>query len=130
MGPTKCTLCYDRLKGGMEPACAKACPTDSIIFGELPDLHARAAKRVELLHAQGADHAYLYGAPGSPGATGDLGHLHAFFLLTDRPEVYNLPAHPTRAATRVLPSLMAGIATAVLLTAAAFGFLAMYPFGA
>src|SRR5439155_19654639 len=24
----KCTLCYDRTKGGHEPACAKACPTD------------------------------------------------------------------------------------------------------
>ena len=24
----KCTLCYDRLKGGLEPACAKACPTE------------------------------------------------------------------------------------------------------
>src|SRR5256886_2863445 len=23
----KCTLCYDRLKDGMEPACAQACPT-------------------------------------------------------------------------------------------------------
>src|SRR5919201_970427 len=31
----KCTLCYDRLKGGHEPACAKACPTDSIQFGPL-----------------------------------------------------------------------------------------------
>lgn len=125
----KCTLCYDRLKGGLEPACAKSCPTNSIQFGELSVLHERAAKRVESLHAQGADHAYLYGTPGSPGATGDLGHLHAFFLLTDRPEVYNLPSHPSRAATRVLPSLIAGISTAVLLTVAAFGFLAIYSVG-
>src|ERR671933_1904187 len=29
----KCTLCYDRLKDEHEPACAKACPTDSIQFG-------------------------------------------------------------------------------------------------
>ena len=29
----KCTLCYDRLKDELEPACAKACPTDSIQFG-------------------------------------------------------------------------------------------------
>ena len=49
----KCTLCYDRLKGGLEPACAKACPTDSIQFGELSDLHARAHRRVAALHEQG-----------------------------------------------------------------------------
>src|SRR3954447_20976621 len=98
----KCTLCYDRLKGGLEPACAKSCPTNSIQFGELSDLHERAAKRVAALHAQGAPDAYLYGAPGAPGATGGLRHLHAFFLLTDRPETYNLPSHPSRGAIRVL----------------------------
>src|SRR5215475_14202721 len=98
----KCTLCYDRLKGGLEPACAKACPTDSIQFGELSDLHARAQQRVRSLHRAGATDAYLYGAPGTPGATGDLNHLHAFFLLTARPEVYNLPAAPSRSAARVL----------------------------
>src|ERR1700712_899323 len=43
----KCTLCYDRMKGGFEPACAKSCPTNSIQFGELDDLDARAHKRVE-----------------------------------------------------------------------------------
>jgi formate dehydrogenase iron-sulfur subunit len=119
----KCTLCYDRLKGGLEPACAKSCPTNSIQFGELSDLHERAAKRVAALHAQGAPDAYLYGAPGAPGATGGLRHLHAFFLLTDRPETYNLPSHPSRGAIRVLPSLVAGLATALVLSCAAFGFL-------
>ena len=98
----KCTLCYDRLKGGLEPACAKSCPTDSIQFGELRDLQQRVPRaRVEELHERGVDSAYLYGAPGAPGATGGLGHLNAFFLLTDRPEVYNLPAAPTRASRRV-----------------------------
>jgi formate dehydrogenase iron-sulfur subunit len=120
----KCTLCYDRMKGGLEPACAKACPTNSIQFGELSELHDRANKRVASLHEQGAEDAYVYGAPGTPGATGGLNHLHAFFLLTDRPEVYNLPAHPWRGATRVWPGLLSGLATAILLTAAAFGFLA------
>jgi formate dehydrogenase iron-sulfur subunit len=119
----KCTLCYDRLKSGLEPACAKSCPTDSIQFGELPDLHQRAHDRVQSLHGQGATDAYLYGAPGTPGATGNLQHLHAFFLLTDRPEVYNLPSHPSRGADRVLPSLVAGLTTAILLTGAAFLFL-------
>ena len=106
----KCTLCYDRLKGGLEPACAKACPTDSIQFGELSDLQDRAHARVERLHEAGLGSAYLYGVPDSPGATGGLGHLNAFFLLTERPETYNLPAAPTRASRRVAPSLLSGLA--------------------
>ena len=120
----KCTLCYDRLKGGLEPACAKSCPTDSIQFGELHDLHARAAARVDALHALGRTDAYLYGAPGAPGSTGGLEHLHAFFLLTAPPEVYNLPHSPTRPANRVMPSLMSGLAAMAGLAAlaiAAFG---------
>jgi formate dehydrogenase iron-sulfur subunit len=115
----KCTLCYDRLKGGLEPACAKSCPTDSIQFGELHDLQERARKRLEHLHAAGVDSAYLYGVPGAPGATGDLGHLNAFFLLTERPETYNLPAAPTRASNRVMPSLVSGLATVAGLALAA-----------
>ena len=120
----KCTLCYDRLKGGLEPACAKSCPTDSIQFGELSDLHARAEKRVEALHGLGVTNAYLYGTPGAPGATGGLEHLNAFFLLTERPETYNLPAAPTRASNRVAPSLASGllaVAGLALAAAAAFG---------
>jgi formate dehydrogenase iron-sulfur subunit len=113
----KCTLCYDRLKGGLEPACAKSCPTDSIQFGELDELHARAAARVEALHRIGRSEAYLYGAPNTPGATGDLEHLHAFFLLTAAPEVYNLPRAPTRPANRTIPSLMSGLAAMAALAA-------------
>lgn len=121
----KCTLCYDRLKGGLEPACAKACPTDSIQFGELTDLHRRAVDRVDALHEQGIAESYLYGAPGCAGATGGLRHLHAFFLLIDRPEVYNLPAAPSRAANRVLPSLIWGLTTAIVLTGVTFIALAL-----
>ena len=115
----KCTLCYDRLKGGLEPACAKSCPTDSIQFGELEVLQARAQERVEHLHQRGVGSAYLYGTPGAPGATGGLGHLNAFFLLTDRPEVYNLPVAPTRPSNRVAPSLFTGLAAMAGLALAA-----------
>jgi formate dehydrogenase iron-sulfur subunit len=62
----KCTLCYDRLKGGFEPACAKACPTDSIRFGELAELHELARRRLASLHEVGVETAYLYGAPDAP----------------------------------------------------------------
>jgi formate dehydrogenase iron-sulfur subunit len=120
----KCTLCYDRLKGGLEPACAKSCPTDSIQFGELDELHARAHRRVEALHAKGAKNAYLYGAPGTPGATGGLQQLNAFFLLTAAPETYNLPRAPSRPAERVGPSLAAGLATVAGLALASVAFFA------
>src|SRR4051812_23747471 len=120
----KCTLCYDRLKGGLEPACAKACPTESIQFGEIPELHERARRRVEQLHDLGATDAYLYGTPGAPGATGDLRELNAFFLLTDRPEVYNLPLAPTRASNRTGPSLAAGLTAMAGLTLVAAAILA------
>jgi formate dehydrogenase iron-sulfur subunit len=88
----KCTLCYDRQKDGMEPACAKACPTDSIQFGDVEELKERARKRVEVLHEKGLKEAYLYGADAAsqPGTGG----LNAFFLLLDKPEVYNLPPDP------------------------------------
>ena len=49
----KCTLCYDRLQGGLEPACSKACPTESIQFGTISELRDRAQKRVEQLHQAG-----------------------------------------------------------------------------
>jgi formate dehydrogenase iron-sulfur subunit len=107
----KCTLCYDRLKGGLEPACAKSCPTDSIQFGEVAELHQRAHERLEHLHSIGVETAYLYGTPGAPGATGGLEHLNAFFLLTAPPETYNLPRAPTRPANRVAPSFLSGLAT-------------------
>ncbi len=120
----KCTLCYDRLKGGLEPACAQACPTESIQFGELGDLHRNAQARVQQLHALGRGEAYLYGTPGSPGATGGIGELNAFFLLTDQPELYNLPAEPTLPARRVAPSLGAGLGVFAGLVAVAAALLA------
>jgi formate dehydrogenase iron-sulfur subunit len=88
----KCTLCYDRLKSDMTPACAKACPTESIQFGDVDELRKRAKQRVKDLHQRGTKEAYLYGEDegSQPGTEG----LHAFFLLTERPEVYNLPPDP------------------------------------
>ena len=86
----KCTLCYDRLHDGLEPACAKACPTDSIQFGPLDELRERAALRVEELHARGVTEARLYGHDPNDGVGGD----GAFFLLLDEPEVYGLPPDP------------------------------------
>ena len=96
----KCTLCYDRLGVGMEPACAKACPTDSIQFGPLDELRERAAGRLAQLHEAGIADARLYGEDPSDGVGGD----GAFFLLLDEPEVYGLPPDPV-VTTRDLPAM-------------------------
>ena len=86
----KCTLCYDRVKDGMEPACAQACPTQSIQFGNLDELRERADRRLEQLHEMGVTEARLYGRDPHDGVGGD----GAFFLLLDEPEVYGLPPDP------------------------------------
>ncbi|HWD65005.1 MAG TPA: 4Fe-4S dicluster domain-containing protein [Solirubrobacteraceae bacterium] len=115
----KCTLCYDRLKGGHEPACAKACPTNSIQFGELDELRERAQTRLAKLEKEGWNGARLYGEDPNDG----VGGFGAFFLLLDDPEVYGLPPDPV-VTTRDLPGTWrtAGLAMAgmVLGTAAAF----------
>lgn len=105
----KCTLCYDRLGAGQEPACAKACPTESIQFGPLDELRERAALRVEQLHEAGVPGARLYGNEPDDGVGGD----GAFFLLLDEPEVYGLPPHPV-VTTRDLPAMWKHAATAAL----------------
>ncbi|MDA4889241.1 4Fe-4S dicluster domain-containing protein [Streptomyces sp. MS2A] len=105
----KCTLCYDRLGVGMEPACAKACPTDSIQFGPLDELRERAAARVAQLHSAGVTDARLYGEDPGDGVGGD----GAFFLLLDEPEVYGLPPGPV-VTTRDLPAMWRHAATAAV----------------
>ncbi len=96
----KCTLCYDRLKGGHEPACAKACPTDSIQFGPLDELRERAEQRLGKLQAENWNGARLYGHDPDDG----VGGFGAFFLLLDEPEVYGLPPDPA-VTTRDLPEM-------------------------
>jgi formate dehydrogenase iron-sulfur subunit len=108
----KCTLCYDRLKEGQTPACAQACPTESIQFGELDELRERADRRLAELHEKGVDVARLYGRDPDDGVGGD----GAFFLLLDEPEVYGLPPDPV-VTTRDLGSIWKHVgAAAVALT--------------
>jgi formate dehydrogenase iron-sulfur subunit len=111
----KCTLCYDRIGEGMTPACAKACPTESIQFGPLDELRDRAAVRLEELQQAGVAEAQLYGADPADG----IGGAGAFFLLLDEPEVYGLPPDPV-ATTRDLPRMWrhVGLAAAALGAAA------------
>ena len=115
----KCTLCYDRLEDGMEPACAKACPTDAIQFGEWDELVDRAERRVVALHERGLETAYLYGAGDAPGEQ-LAGNLGAFFLLTEPPERFGLPAQADSPIQENMPAATAaGLAAGALAAAAA-----------
>jgi formate dehydrogenase iron-sulfur subunit len=112
----KCTLCYDRLKDGMEPACAHACPTKSIQFGPLEELRERADAKLEKLHEAGVTDARLYLRDEANG----IGGAGAFFLLLDEPEVYGLPPDPV-STTRDVPGVWkaAAVAAGVVVTAVA-----------
>jgi formate dehydrogenase iron-sulfur subunit len=117
----KCTLCYDRLKVGQEPACSQACPTKSIQFGPLALLQSRAAERIKTLQEDGQPGARLYGADHRDG----VGGMGAFFLLLDDPELYGLPPDPV-VTTRDVPAMWraagaAAVTLAGLVAAAVLG---------
>ncbi|HEY2801893.1 MAG TPA: 4Fe-4S dicluster domain-containing protein [Chthoniobacterales bacterium] len=121
-GAFKCTFCYDRQKSGLTPACAKVCPTESIVFGRLDDLRARGAERVKTLREQGYGDAELY----DPQETSVRG-LHAFSLLLGEPEAYGLPPRPQVPTIYLKSSWMGAIMTAIAALVAsllAFAFLA------
>ncbi len=105
----KCTFCYDRLEQGLAPACAQACPTQSIAFGEIDDLKKKARDRVAQLHAQGVSGARLYGADDAV-----LGGLNSFYLLLDKPEKYGLPSNPKVPGRKVPWSSLLSIFTAAM----------------
>ena len=114
----KCTLCYDRLQNNMVPACAQACPTDSIQFGPIDELKKRADARLQQLQGEGHVKAQLYGADEQI-----LGGLNSFYLLMDQPEVYGLPKNPKLPSRSVLPSSIFSIGSAI-----AVGLAALFSF--
>ncbi|QNQ91401.1 4Fe-4S dicluster domain-containing protein [Corynebacterium poyangense] len=116
----KCTMCYDRLKAGEQPACSKTCPTESIQFGTREEMLAKARARVAELHAQGMTEARLYGANDADG----VGGTGSIFLLLDEPEVYGLPPDP-QVPTEDLPGMAkkATLAAAGMIGAVAVSFL-------
>jgi formate dehydrogenase iron-sulfur subunit len=119
----KCTFCYDRQKAGLEPACAKACPTESIVFGELDALHARGVQRVEELRSRGIDDAVLYDARDS-----SVGGAHAMFVFRGRPEEYNLPTAPDVPTVHLRAGWEgAAVAAGLMLVGTALAFLAGPP---
>ena len=108
----KCTFCYDRLKEGLTPACAQACPTASIKFGPLTELRKQAHDRLAQLRKDGVTDARLYGADGEV-----LGGLNAFYLIRGEPEVFGLPSNPIVPSTTVPRStfwaVLTGLAVAL-----------------
>jgi formate dehydrogenase iron-sulfur subunit len=114
-GAFKCTFCYDRQKSGLVPACAKVCPTESIVFGRLDDLRARAHQRVRQLRENGYDDAQLY----DPQDTSVRG-IHAFFLILGEPEAYGLPAKPESPTMYLQSAWGVAVATAALAAAGVF----------
>ena len=116
----KCTFCYDRQKAGLKPACATACPTESIQFGEIDELHARGVNRVAELRARGVEDAVLYDGRGS-----SVGGTHAMFIFRGRPEDYNLPSAPQLPAAHLREGWQAAaVAAGMMLVGAALAFLA------
>jgi formate dehydrogenase iron-sulfur subunit len=83
----KCTLCNDRIHNGLGTACAKACPTNAIVFGEVADLKQKADARLAQLQAAGESKAQIYGY-------NQAGGLNVFYLLLDKPSVYGQPENP------------------------------------
>src|SRR5215212_7165790 len=114
----KCTLCYDRLQHSLTPACAQACPTESIQFGPIDELRQRADARLQQLQGEGFQKAQLYGNDEKI-----LGGLNAFYLLMDKPEVYGLPADPKLPSRSVLPASIFSIGSAI-----AVGLAALFSF--
>ncbi|MFH0846480.1 MAG: 4Fe-4S dicluster domain-containing protein [Chloroflexota bacterium] len=78
---SKCWVCLDRISEGMEPACAKACPTDAISFGDREEMLALGRNKVA---ASKDKKLYLYG-------TIEFGGLHVMYVLPEPPEIYGLP---------------------------------------
>ncbi len=111
----KCTLCTDRIHNGLGTACAKACPTGSITFGDIPDLKAKADSRLAQLRKLGQTKANIYGYSQAGG-------LKVFYLLMDKPEVYGLPDNPVVPQRKTISSfgtrfttLLAGLAALISL---------------
>jgi len=113
----KCTFCYDRQKAGLKPACATACPTDSILFGDLEEIRAKAAERIEQLHARGMTDAVVWDSSDTT-----VGGTNSLFIVRGDPRDYNLPLDaqvPTiyqraawQSAAVAAAALVAGVVTA------------------
>jgi formate dehydrogenase iron-sulfur subunit len=125
----KCTFCIDRVGVGERgeheldwwtpsnwPACAAACPTGALTWGQRDDLLSKAKQRVETLKTSGLPDAYLYGE----AELGGLGKLSIHPLPT---EVYGIPVSPRFAVHNVGFQWLSGIVTAAVIAVVPFWLL-------
>jgi formate dehydrogenase iron-sulfur subunit len=121
----KCTLCSDRVAVGQGPACAKACPTQAIVFGTKEDMKKHAEGRIADLKSRGYANAGLYDPPG-------VGGTHVMYVLhhNDKPQIYSdLPVNPSisaivetwKGATKYAGLAVMGLAAAGTLLHGFFG---------
>ncbi|MBM3237468.1 formate dehydrogenase [Candidatus Poribacteria bacterium] len=82
MALLKCTMCVDRVKNGLLPACVKACPTGTMQFGDRKEMLEKGQKRVEELKPV-YEHVSLI----------DMDDVSVFYLLVDEPEMYGMIRH-------------------------------------
>jgi len=118
-GAFKCTFCYDRQATGLTPACAKACPTESILFGPLDALRRRGVARVRELEERGYPKASLY----DPRTTSVCG-THALFVLVDEPEHFGLPPAPHAPTEYLSAAWWSALLTAAAVIVATFAVFA------
>jgi formate dehydrogenase iron-sulfur subunit len=116
----KCSLCSDRVAVDQGPACAKACPTQAIVFGTKDQMKQHAEGRIRDLKSRGFANAGLYDPPGVSGT-------HVMYVLhhADKPEIYaNLPKDP-----KISPLVNAWKGMSKLAGLAAIGFTALFGVG-
>jgi len=90
----KCNMCIDRVESGLEPACAKTCPTNAISWGTKEDMLALAEEKVQKLKQRGFANAAVYDPPG-------VGGTHMIYVVPhgDRLADYHLPEDPVASPT-------------------------------
>ncbi len=106
---SKCWLCYNRLEAGQKPACAEACPTGALRFGQRDDLLAQAHAQIKSNPHRYVDHVF---GEFEAGGTSML-------YLSDIPfeELgfpvnlpYTAPPEETEKIMVTLPGVIAGVA--------------------
>ena len=80
----KCVMCVDRVHNGEIPACAKACPSNAIVFGDRADILEIADARLEAVREQFPDAAVL-----------DRREVRLMLLLGDRESMYETAGEHT-----------------------------------
>ncbi len=82
----KCVMCVDRVHNGLLPACATACPSDAIEFGDREEILKMADERLAAIRGQFPDAAVL-----------DRRDVRLLILLGDRARMYTLETDPVTA---------------------------------